>query len=178
MRLRHSGRSLRRSSTWSGRCDIRKSFRPRTGRIIRKPSGRTLFIDTVDRESAGTILDHLGRSDASMRVVQLRVLGGAMARIPRDATAFAHRDSRMLAVVAAFYDGPEDRPQRVAWTEGVAGALDQGRSGAYVGFMMDDGEASVRSVYPVATWNRLASVKARYDPNNLFRLNHNVPPGG
>jgi FAD/FMN-containing dehydrogenase len=42
--------------------------------------------------------------------------------------------------------------------------------------MMDDGEASVRSVYPDATWNRLALVKARYDPNNLFRLNHNVPP--
>jgi FAD/FMN-containing dehydrogenase len=82
----------------------------------------------------------------------------------------------MLAVVAAFYDGPEDRPQRAAWTEASAGALNQGRSGAYVGFMMDDGEASVRSVYPDVTWNRLASVKARYDPNNLFRLNLNVPP--
>ena len=152
-------------------------FPPEDGSYHPKAVGTTLFIDTVDRDVAGTILDHLGRSDASMRVVQLRVLGGAMARIPRDATAFAHRDSRMLAVVAAFYDGPEDRPQRAAWTEASAGALNQGRSGAYVGFMMDDGEASVRSVYPDVTWNRLASVKARYDPNNLFRLNHNVPPG-
>ena len=151
-------------------------FPPEDGSYHPKAVGTTLFIDTVDRDVAGTILDHLGRSDASMRVVQLRVLGGAMARIPRDATAFAHRDSRMLAVVVAFYNGPEDRPQRAAWTKASAGALNQGRSGAYVGFMMDDGEASVRSVYPDATWNRLASVKARYDPDNLFRLNHNVPP--
>ena len=151
-------------------------FPPEDASFHPKAVGRTLFVDTVDHQVAGMILDHLGRSDASMRVVQLRVLGGAMARIPRDATAFAHRDSRMLAVVAAFYNGPEDRPQRVAWTEAVAGALNQGRSGAYVGFMMDDGEASVRSVYPDSTWNRLASVKARYDPDNLFRLNHNVPP--
>ena len=151
-------------------------FPPEDGSYHPKAVGTTLFIDTVDRDVAGTILDHLRRSDASMRVVQLRVLGGAMARIPRDATAFAHRDSRMLAVVVAFYNGPEDRPQRAAWTKASAGALNQGRSGAYVGFMMDDGEASVRSVYPDATWNRLASVKSRYDPNNLFRLNHNVPP--
>jgi FAD binding domain/Berberine and berberine like len=145
------------------------SYRP-------KAVGKTLFIDHVDRGVAETILEHLGRSDASMRVTQLRVLGGAIARIPRDATAFAHRDSRILAISAAFYNGPEDRPLREAWANAFAETLDQGRSGAYVGFVGDDCEASVRSVYPEPTWNRLAAIKARYDPANLFRLNHNVPP--
>jgi FAD/FMN-containing dehydrogenase len=58
----------------------------------------------------------------------------------------------------------------------LAAALHQGKSGAYVGFVMDDAEPSVRAAYPDSTWNRLAKVKARYDPANLFRLNHNIPP--
>ena len=47
-----------------------------------------------------------------MRAVQLRVLGGAIARVPRDATAYAHRSSRIMVNVAAFYEGDEDRPER------------------------------------------------------------------
>jgi FAD/FMN-containing dehydrogenase len=138
--------------------------------------GKTMFLDTVDGKAVETMIDYLQRSDASMRVVQLRVLGGAMTRVPGDATAFAHRDARILAVVAAFYNGPDDRPDREAWMASLAAALHQGKSGAYVGFVMDDAEPSVRAAYPDSTWNRLAKVKARYDPANLFRLNHNIPP--
>ena len=54
-----------------------------------------------------------------MRVAQLRVLGGAMARVPVDATAFAHRDSRIMVNVASFYDGPDDMPTRQAWVDGL-----------------------------------------------------------
>jgi FAD/FMN-containing dehydrogenase len=109
-------------------------------------------------------------------VAQLRVLGGAMARVPSDATAFAHRDSRILINVAAFYNGPDDRPLRQAWVTEFAAALHQGNTGAYVSFMADEGEARVRAAYPGSTWNRLAAIKGRYDPTNLFRRNHNVPP--
>jgi hypothetical protein len=138
--------------------------------------GRTMFIDRVDSATAETIVDYLGRSDASMRVAQLRVLGGAMARVPSDATAFAHRQNRIAVNVAAFYDGLEDRPRRDAWTKEFAGALDQGVSGGYSAFINTEGEAAVRAAYPETTRARLASVKARYDPANFFRLNHNIQP--
>ena len=69
----------------------------------------TMFIDHVDRDVAQTIMEYLESSDASMRVAQLRVLGGAMARVPADATAFAHRASRIMVNVAAFYEGEDDR---------------------------------------------------------------------
>jgi hypothetical protein len=137
---------------------------------------RTLFVDRVDREVAATIVDQLEASDASMRVAQLRVLGGAMARVPVDATAFAHRASRIMVAVAAFYDGPDDRPVREAWVTGLAAALHQGDDGAYVNFLGDEGEDRIRAAYPGRTWDRLASVKRRYDPTNLFRRNQNVPP--
>jgi FAD/FMN-containing dehydrogenase len=52
----------------------------------------------------------------------------------------------------------------------------QGDTGAYVGFLGDEGQARVRQAYPRATWDRLAAIKARYDPTNLFRLNQNIPP--
>jgi FAD/FMN-containing dehydrogenase len=141
-----------------------------------KAIGRTLFIDHVDRACATTMIDHLQRSDASVRVAQIRALGGAVARVPADETAFAHRHQRMLVNVASFYDGAEDRPIRASWVNAFAAALDQGRPGAYVGFLGDEGEAGVRAAYPDATRERLATVKARYDPTNLFRRNQNIAP--
>jgi FAD binding domain-containing protein/berberine-like enzyme len=137
-------------------------------------AAKTMFIDHVDRPVAETILAFLRRSDASLRVAQIRVLGGAMARVANDATAFAHRQSRILVNVAAFYQGPEDRPVREAWVQQFASAIDQGDRGAYVGFLLDEGEARVRAAYPGATWDRLAAVKAKYDPDNVFKRNQNV----
>jgi FAD/FMN-containing dehydrogenase len=138
--------------------------------------GRTMFLDAVDRDVAQTIVEYLRSSDAPMRVAQLRVLGGAMARVPADATAFAHRSSRVMANLAAFYEGPEDRARREAWVANFAAALSQGDDGAYVNFLGDEGEERVRAAYPGKTWERLAEIKGRYDPTNLFRLNQNITP--
>jgi FAD/FMN-containing dehydrogenase len=140
-------------------------------------AGRTMFVETIDGAVAEAILEHLRSSDASMRVAQLRVLGGAMARVPADATAFAHRQSRIMVNVAAFYDGPADLPRRQAWVDDLSAALRQGDAGAYVNFLGDEGEGRVRDAYPGPTWDRLVSIKRRYDPANLFRLNQNIPPG-
>lgn len=138
--------------------------------------GRTMFVDAIDRGVAQDIVARLEASNASVRVAQLRVLGGAMARIPAEATAFAHRASRIMVNVAAFYEGPADRAVREAWVSDFAAALRQGDAGAYVNFLGDEGEVRVRAAYPGATWDRLRAIKARYDPTNLFRLNQNIPP--
>lgn len=78
--------------------------------------------------------------------------------------------------IAAFYEGEEDRVRRQAWVDEFAGAIRQSDRGAYVNFVGDEGEARVHDVYPGETWARLAEVKRRYDPTNLFHLNQNVPP--
>jgi FAD/FMN-containing dehydrogenase len=137
---------------------------------------RTMFVDRIDRRVSGLIFETLQASDAAVRVAQLRVLGGAMARVPVEATAFAHRKSRILVNLAAFYNSPEERIQRDAWVSDFAAALRQGDSGAYVNFLEDVGQEQLRTAYPGATWDRLAAVKARYDPANLFRRNYNIPP--
>ena len=151
-------------------------FLPEEGDYHPTAVGHTMFVDTIDHAVAETIFDHLQASDATMRVAQLRVLGGAMARVPAQATAFAHRDSRIMVNLAAFYDGPADQAVRQAWVDDFAAALRQDDSGAYVNFLGDEGQARVRQAYPGSTWDRLMAIKARYDPTNLFRLNQNIPP--
>ena len=111
-----------------------------------------------------------------MRVAQLRALGGAVARVPADATAYAHRSKPMLVNVAAFYQGDADREVRRSWVTAFARTLQPNDGSAYVGFLTDDGEARIRAAYPGPTWDRLTNVKSIYDPTNLFRLNQNIPP--
>jgi FAD/FMN-containing dehydrogenase len=138
--------------------------------------GHTMFVDTIGRPEAETILEHLGTSTAMMGVAQLRTLGGAMSRVPVDATAFAHRQSKIMVNVAAVYERPEEIAVHGPWVEAFAAALHQGDDGAYVNFLGDEGEARIRAAYPGSTWDRLRQIKARYDPTNLFRLNQNIPP--
>ncbi len=138
--------------------------------------GRTMFLDRIDLGVAATIMKTLESSDASMRVAQLRVLGGAMARVPADATAFAHRSSKIMVNLAAFYEGEEDKAVRERWVEDFVATLRQNDLGAYVNFLADEDEERVRAAYPGPTWVALAAIKARYDPTNLFRLNQNIPP--
>jgi hypothetical protein len=139
-------------------------------------SGRTMFIDRVDRSVADMIVERLEASTAKLRVAQIRVLGGAMARVPADATAFAHRGSRIMVSVAALGDTAEEVASYEPWVTGFAAALQQSDTGRYVNFLGDEGAAAVRAAYPGATWDRLRAIKARYDPTNLFRLNQNIPP--
>ena len=138
--------------------------------------GRTGFADGVDRQLAETILERIQASTAMMAVTQIRVLGGALARVPSDATAFAHRDKRIMVNVAALVPSPDELPQVEPWVAGLLAEVTQGDPGAYVGFLADEGEGRIQAAYPEATWDRLRQVKAQYDPDNVFRLNQNIPP--
>lgn len=141
---------------------------------------KNLLIDRVDRATAEVMMDRLEKLDAPMRVAQIRVMGGAMARVPWDATAFAHRNYNVLVNVAAFYTDEADRVEKGAWMEEFSTAIQEASGAtsncAYVNFVNDEGPERIHDIYPEATYRRLAELKRRYDPTNLFRLNQNVPP--
>jgi len=139
-------------------------------------ASHTMFLDLVNPSEASTIIDFIGKSKASMAIIQLRVLGGAMARIPRNATAFAHRNSRIMANIAVVYEHPNDHAFHEAWVAAFADAIRQTDTGAYVNFLGLEGQARIRAAYPNETWERLQTIKTKYDPTNLFRLNQNIPP--
>jgi FAD/FMN-containing dehydrogenase len=137
---------------------------------------RTFFSDSFDEGAAAELLARLRQSTAQLAAAQLRVHGGAVARVPADATAFAHRERRLMVNVLAAYSSAREDAVHQAWAEEAAGALRRGADGAYVNFLGDEGPERVRAAYPGRTWERLAEVKRRYDPHNVFRLNQNVPP--
>ena len=137
---------------------------------------RTLFMDSIGIAEAATMLEHLGRSDVPMRMAQVRVLGGAAARVPADATAFAHRKSRIMVSYLALCDSAEIAKSQIGWATDAVTALKQGDDGCYVNFVALEGKDRIRAAYPAATWERLRQVKRRYDPENVFRMNQNIPP--
>jgi hypothetical protein len=139
--------------------------------------GRTLFTDAVDVDTAAMIIERLRASTASMAVAQLRVLGGALARVPADATAFAHRQQPIMAYVAAVYTDPAEVDTHESWVTALADELRPGEDAAYVNFLGDDSRQRIRAAYPGRTWDRLVEVKRRYDPGNVFRVNNNIDPG-
>lgn len=136
---------------------------------------RSTFLDDLDDATATLLFDHLDAATTPMSAVQLRVLGGALGRVPVEATAFAHRRRRMLLNVVAASEQPDD-PAREAWVVGLLDALRPATTGAFVNFMADEDTARVAEAYPHGAYERLAAIKARYDPTNLFRGNHNITP--
>jgi FAD/FMN-containing dehydrogenase len=146
----------------------------RLGRVT-----HTMLARSVAERQAETIIERTGESSALVAACEIRALGGAMARVPVHATAFAHRQSRVMINVQAMYDpSSSERSEHTAWARGVAAELDDGDPGAYAGFLADEAEERVRAAYPGETWERLAAVKAVYDPDNVFRRNQNIAPAG
>ena len=138
---------------------------------------RNLFVDGIDRAAAETIIEQVNASTAAMAVTQIRVLGGAISRVPEEATAFAHRQRPIMLNVASMFQQPDEAEAHESWVDRLATALgDNGE--AYVNFIGEEGQEGVRQAYPGQTWDRLLNVKHRYDPTNLFRLNQNIPPAG
>jgi len=136
----------------------------------------TGFTDEFTERKVSASLDAIASSDAPMRVVQVRALGGAMARVADGATSFAHRGRKLMVNVAAFYEGDEDRARREEWVKDLATVITEGDDTGYVGFLGAEGPDRVRAAYPGQTWERLRRVKAVYDPDNLLHRNQNIPP--
>jgi hypothetical protein len=113
-----------------------------------------------------------------MSSVPLFSFGGAVARVPEDATAFPYRDAAHdLNIVASWL--PEqagDADRHIAWVRGMFAALEPYSRGVYVNFTSDDANDRVRAAYSPAQWDRLTALKAKYDPSNFFRRNANIPP--
>jgi len=138
---------------------------------------RNSYADSIDLELAAAIVDRIRSYDAPVRACQLRVLGGAIGRVPDDATAYAHRQRPIMVNVAAFYETPETRPARQAWVEEFSGLVSPGEDAVYSNFLVDDASARIRAAYPGETYDRLVALKKAWDPDNVFRLNANIDPG-
>ena len=102
--------------------------------------------------------------------------GGAIARVAEDETAFNGRAAGHTFNIAAATAGPEGFDEEREWSRSFWSALEPYHTSVYVNFLMEEGEERIREAYGVAKYDRLKALKQRYDPDNLFRLNQNIPP--
>ena len=138
---------------------------------------RSRFMNALSDASIESILSAMAVASPSA-IVQIRVLGGAMARVPVAETAFAHRSAPIMVAIIDHYEDPASDAAELAWTEALHEALAPDASGVYSNFLQDEGEDRLRDAYPAGTYERLAAIKRRYDPTNFFRLNQNIRPAG
>ena len=103
-------------------------------------------------------------------------INGAAGRVGKGDTAFSFRDARFAEVIVGVDPDPASNPRLIQWAKDYWLALHPFSSGGgYINMMMDEGEDNVKSAYR-DNYARLAQVKRKYDPGNLFRVNQNIKP--
>jgi FAD/FMN-containing dehydrogenase len=139
-------------------------------------SSRSLFLDDLDDATIEVIERRLTEADAPDAIVQLRVLGGAMARVSGDATAFGWRDRPALLWLITPYEDVGQAATNESWTAAFHAELAAEGAATYLNFMGAEDADAVHGAYPAPTYARLRELKRRYDPANVFRFNHNIRP--
>jgi len=137
---------------------------------------RSAYLRELSGPVIETVIDAIERAESPLNMVQIRPLGGAMARVAAEDTAFAHRDKEFLIAVIGISMDAADAASLTAWVEAAWEKVAPYGDGVYVNFLVAEGDDRIREAYPPATYARLAEVKRRYDPDNVFRLNQNIRP--
>jgi len=134
------------------------------------------FLDGLPDPAVDTLVEAHGRSAIPPATSELHVhhLGGAMARLEEDATAFAHRHSPFLLNCIARTQNAADLPPVADWARQARDEMSSFGKGPYVNFTGEGG--AERAAYPPQTYARLVEVKRRYDPENVLRFNQNISP--
>ena len=141
---------------------------------------RSELLRPLDPAGAEALLASAAAPTSPMSQVLLRVMGGAISRVPADATAFRFRDAAAMLTVAALWPERSDlgEPHR-AWCRAGWDALRPWSvGGGYVNHLGDEGVRRIRDAYGDDTWRRLVGLKRSWDPDNVFSLNQNIPPSG
>src|ERR1700730_14066650 len=137
--------------------------------------------DFVNEISDAAIAEHVrfGKELPSMHsTMHLYPINGAASRVAKQDTAWNYRDATWAQVMVGVDPEPANKEKISSWAKSYFDALHpHSAGGAYVNFMMDEGEDRVKATYG-DNYERLVQIKAKYDPANLFRVNQNIKPTG
>ncbi len=124
------------------------------------------------------LTEHAHRIESPRSYIIMFHMGGAVAHVPEEATAYSQRAAvHNVNIDAVWLPAEEDRAEREpSWARTAYEALAPHELGVYVNFLGDEGQERVRSAYGEAKYRQLAEIKAKYDPENVFRLNQNIKP--
>ena len=134
------------------------------------------FMRTLSDDAIVEYVKHAATLPTLQSTMHLYPINGAASRVKKGATAWWHRDANWTEVIVGVDPDPAKKDEISAWAKEYWSALHPYSSGgAYVNFMMEEGEERIRATYG-GNYKRLAKIKKRYDPGNLFRVNQNIRP--
>ena len=137
---------------------------------------RSDHLASLSDRTIDAIVDNARQITSPSSVAVIVPLGGAVARIGETETAFGHRDTPYDIDVFAIWTDPAEDERHLAWGRAFGSALQPFSRGVYVNELGDDGPSRIRDAYPTQIYDRLAKLKATYDPTNFFHLNQNIKP--
>lgn len=139
---------------------------------------KAAFVDKLSDSAIAAHLKHGPQVPSLQCTMHLYAIDGAVHDVAPDATAFGHRGARFATNIAEMWPDPSDNTDNIHWVRDYHSALaPHSAAGGYVNFMAEDDVDRPRDIYG-ANYDRLTEIKHRYDPDNLFRLNQNIPPKG
>ena len=135
------------------------------------------FVTELTDEAIAAHIQHGAKTPHVSSSMHLHPINGAAQRVSADETAFGHRDKNFAQVIVGIWDDPADNEANVKWVRDYYDATHplSGSEGGYINFMSGDDDDRVPANYGV-NYDRLASVKAAYDPDNVFHVNQNIKP--
>jgi FAD/FMN-containing dehydrogenase len=135
---------------------------------------KSVNLTELSDEVIDIIVKYGTQPPSPLSIVPINPWGGAISRVPEDATAFGHRDTAHGLYIFAVSADPADTERHIAWARAFHAELRPYANGTYVNELGQEGR--VQEAYPPATYARLVEVKNRYDPTNFFRMNQNIAP--
>jgi FAD/FMN-containing dehydrogenase len=148
------------------------------------PSGmnvhwRSEFVKSISDELIETVVSAYERVPSPLSAILFEQFGGAVRRVPRDATAYDQRDADFNLVIVSRWTDPADADRNVQWARSLSEAARAYTTGqVYVNYIgVGEAPDRVRAAFGADKFAKLAGIKRKYDPTNLFRLNQNIPPG-
>jgi hypothetical protein len=137
---------------------------------------RSCDVATLSDEVIDIVADHAMRMRSPLTAFPIFHLGGAIARVGEDETAFSGRSAGHTININATTETADGFDEEREWSRSLWSALAPHHTGVYVNFLMDEGEDRIRQAYGGGKYERLKALKRAYDPGNVFRMNQNIPP--
>ncbi|MBG7602873.1 MAG: BBE domain-containing protein, partial [Gammaproteobacteria bacterium] len=136
------------------------------------------YLPEFSEAAGGVLMDHAAKITSPHSSMLFFQLGGAMARFEETDTPAGNRNAAYVLNVAASWEDPAQTDEQIAWARGCWSAMQQfSTGGVNVNFLTgEEGNQRVRAAYGAANYERLVELKNKYDPQNMFRLNQNIPP--
>ncbi|MCU1456581.1 MAG: linked oxidase-like protein [Actinomycetia bacterium] len=135
------------------------------------------YLAELTDDAIAAVVDVAAGVPSPFSLAEMVLWGGAVARVGDDDTAFGQRDGRFLFNAVSMWEDPSATGANVAWARAFHDALQPYASGGvYVNFLSEEGPERVAAAYGPEKFGRLSRIKAQYDPDNVFRLNQNIPP--